>query len=788
MAQKSVKQMVSSTATESDRYALYASVREAQAAAVVRMQECAYDLDAVRDIARQYTTGVLLACRPNIGRGENMQSICSVIGRSTAITGLYPPVRNGAAAVWYRFEDYVRRLPSENPIYGPMVELAGDLNLKRMPFSAETAAMADIALNVCYFDNVRACGKGREGRAAADKLFIDTRNAMFNAFAEDCVDFQELTQANQAIVSHLVKAKEDPYLYKFSNIWDEQRVDLSQIQKCLGPVTNGKRPVVYLPPLGALSYKKGGGRFVYRFEYRPPYTFNMYDDMLYEEMKEHYGPVLKSSRTGDKSYLETPAYKASQARVQQIRTLMKTDNYTDAEIGRVMRAVGNRCELYYSTETDDGREEWAKAHPEEAKLLEEEKARREAGEAAKRQHIKIQSERKEEPDDWLVPSEEGYEPELMRQAGSKLQPGVSLASTFSEQDYIQLASIMAEFADRMNPLDDAYNLEKWYVPLKADPEACLDRFVSKYFRSRMDRWQRRRYELVSLARKTAEPLVDKDSCLVATRSIKNVVDIGDTGGKVRGSSHVGDGCWVDARSGVTNTKLKGNIILAMQTNVRDSELSGVGMVVNSIINGCSLSGTLDPSEMRKAEGLGTNPARTLNMSDREETYGQDGDEAENKKELERIKAQMLLRIEQFKDKTVEEYIQMMNDIATSGRDGLSKLTPQELRVREEEERRRKNEQARLQDNTGRNYAEAKEIQGAMKRIGVPANVRARMAGRAAAAARVDSVDLTVEKGRIIDRHERITEAIASAKRTEAKQLAGSQVSVEEDFFPGSKPF
>lgn len=785
---KALESRKTGNAATLERNGLIIMMREAQLLCIENMRKVCYDIPEMRREAERYNTRVLRGCAGLLGRGENPQIIISAIGQSTALSIIAPGVRPGASdAVYGRLSPVLEKMAAEQPKIKSFWEKCKTSAAGDTPFTAETAALAEIAMNTEYFTRVRGARKDREKELAAEHEFLDARSKLFACFEDDQVDSNELMQANQAAVVELVMSHPDPYSYMFNYIWDDFRVDFSQVTRAFGPGRSGYAKSTFQAPIGGLSYLKSGNRFLYRFSFRPVYSFNMYDDMVYDETKEHFGPVLLASRTGDKTYLSTPAYQYSIHRVQSIQRMMKMDNYTDAEIAGVMRAAGNRCEMYYATETPSGRKEWAESHPEEVSELEAEKARRGAGEKAKKEHIKVASAAQEtEAIEWLsCPADETYEPELMRQAGSKLAPGVRLQDTFREQDYVQLASVMAEFAESINPLEDPYNLERWYVPLKADPEACMDRFIRRFFRMRMDPWQRRRYDLVSLARKTAEPLLDKDRRIVAIRAVGNLVAVGDTGGMVRGASHVGAGCWVDERSGITNTKLSGSVMVLMQSNIKDSQLDGAGIIANTMIMNSKVSGPMDPSRMRKDAGMGASAGRLLTIDSQNLDYNVEGFPEEQAAALDAAKRQAMLRASLYKDKTVDVYLEELNErMGTDQR--LQKLTPEEIRRKKEEERQRHAEQSRLMHDKGMDYAAIEDISRGMRAIGVPEHVIRAGAARGVEAAQVDSVDLTAEADAILSRHKQITSAISRAQHTEEVQAAkaAQEAAAKDIILPG----
>lgn len=774
-----------------ERNGLLIAIRDLQIIYIEKMRRRCYDLDGIQAEAESYISAVLKQCGGVLGRGENPNTVISSMGATTAFAGASAGITDPMAR-----RSYDRIVKALERAAGLDVKLAKYWDKCKSakpgltPFSAETAAMAELAMDMEYYTRVRRTGGDQEAMLKAEQEFVAARKDLFKRFESDNIDAADLLKANQSIVTDLVLSKPEPYAYMFSYVWDDTRVDLSQAVQFFGPGEHAKS--IYRIPVGGLSYLKSGNRFLYRFSFRPIYLPNTYDDMIYDETREHYGPILQASRTGDKSYLSSQAYQASIYRVQQMQNMMRADNYSPEEISGVMRAAANRCEMYYATETEQGRKEWREAHPDEVEQLDAEKARRESGQAAKKEHIKITSAAQESDTEiqWLVcPAEDGYEPELMRQAGSKLALGMKLRDSFTEQDYVQLASVMAEFAESINPVDDSYNLERWYVPLKSDPEACMDRFVRKYFRLRMDPWQRKRFDLVNLARKTAEPVLDKDQKLVAVRSVGDIVSVGDTGGKVRGSSHVGNGCWVDSRSGVINSDITGGVLVLMQSSIKNSQIDGAGIIANTVVNNSKISGVLEPSRMRKERNMGGSAARLLAVDSEVLDYIPGETPEDKKRYLENARRQAVLRASLYKDKTVEGYIQLLNDRDMTAQ-SLEKLTPQQLREKEEERRRRHNEQSRLADNKNQDYAATKELVGVLKQVGVPDRVIRETKAWGREAAQVDSIDVEAESHRIIAQHDSITSALRAAEKSEELQAQKEAAAENEidSMLPGSKYF
>ncbi len=592
-------------------------------------------------------------------------SIAAALTPQVVMAVVVPDIHNDIPMeVYDKLEPLARRYADTDAklkvLYDKYIKLKAN---ERLPYSPEIAAETEIALSMKYYEDMRKPGLSDEDKKQIDMGYHKKREHLESLCIEDNVDMHELRKQNHSIVVSMVKS--DVRLKRmFSYIYDNHAVDLSQIERSYATVINESgRPVtssVYRVPLGGLVYADGGNSFPYRFGPRNIYTPNMYDDMMFNVMKYHYGKASKAYASEDKLYLKSDDYVRDLAYAYEIKALMIDDGYTEEQARDLIAAVHTRCELYYHTEDPVGIEEWLKEHPEDAeKFKKKEEPVVDPNvkiDLKNKKHIKIKKSDKEdkvpEGHEWtMAPSDPMYESMMRVQDGWELTR--PLNDTFTENDLRSIAYMMHDLEYSLNPHSKKYNVESTFGRLLENAEAELLEFLRCYRSEEMNYYKRRIYDTLKIITKTEAPAIDKDNFLVAVRCISGLFTVGDTGGRVHGNISVGPGCFVDDKSGIDNSELSGNVVILMRTSIKGSKISGNGIIVNSDITNCTLNGTFNEYDMRiKMDAEHSSPVHILKMIDLTETFGDYTADESIDIGLKRIKTHGY----EYMNRTIEEYI------------------------------------------------------------------------------------------------------------------------------------
>lgn len=749
------------------------SVQDAQYRYVGTAYKFARDFERLDQEAMKYTISVLKSCAGPVNRGMNKHTMGAAIGAYTVIAAEHPDIRQQIPLTVYDMmhslsQELIREYDYYKEYYYAVIGCNyGDV----LPVNPTTAALMEIACDVAGFYNIRSAGNNADARSHLLAEYMELKDELFFHFDEHRIHVNVLTEWNQKIAIGLILGHSDPYQYIFTHVYDTTAVNFDEVERGFATqvTPDGTRTVsIYKMPIDGLHYKEGGRAFEYRFGMRLPYNPNVYDDMIYEEIREHFGPIHQAEVSKDNSYLKSEVYLRSQMKLKEYQQMMYVDNYTMQMMSGVMRAAKQRSEMYYYTETDEGRREWAKLNPELATFIEEEQQR----EAEKpRDTIRI-----DDPIGFAVARvDEEYLPSYRVQPGME-QPVESFADTMTRLDYVQLAGLMAAFAESVDPENEPYNLEKYFVALVEEKEVFVRKFIEKYALQELEVEQRRKLDMIHIMMTTSAPVLDDANRLVATRAIGSAVAINEIGGVVRGNSSVARGCWVDTTSTMNNSKLSGETMVLMQSSIRNSKIDGVGVIANTMATNSTLEGIFSPQMMREEKDGGSSVAKMLRITDEKVEFG--GESPEKEKRAENLRKKMIRITQQYKDRMVDALDQKLVRQETVQEDAVLQADLNHVYWKSEEEKHKKMANTRLTNDIGHDMAAAKQINKGLKQIGVPSEVRDAIGKRLESESYVDSSDLaTMSKG-ILKRHEHITKAIEKAEaaaRVEENQKADEAV-------------
>lgn len=602
------------------------------------------------DTIIQITRNILNSMLPSIKKGVNVKTIAAAITPWMAIMSVIPEIHNSIKLdVYDKMSAYAKAISEQDSKYKAFYTKC--LSMKkddRMPLCAETAALSEIAIDMKYYTDIRVAGLSDVDKAKINSKYESDKANLQCIIADNNIEKYDWREQNHKIVISFIMTN-PVYKRMFSYVFDNHAVNLDVIESSLTTYLNpdGKQmsTYVYRIPLSGLVYADDGNSFHYRFGSRPTYTPNVYDDMLFETMKDHYGPVSKAEKSDDKSYLKTDEYKKALLKFHEIKAMMSDDNYTEKQIEEVIESSNYRCEMYYHTEVPEGISEWLKEHPEDAKP-EEQSVSVESEVEKPREHIKI-NKSSSDKEEWIVsPSDLTYVSTLKMQNG--MQRKQPFAETMSVNDYVVMATLMNELACAIDAHDHEYGLHATIERLKQSPDDIVKKFLKEYASREMGEACRMRYDLINMMYKTDAPVLNQQNTLVATRQLYDVINAGDIGGKLHGKSACYKGCWVDAKSGITDTVISGNVMILMHSKVKNSKIIGNGLIVNSEIDKCELSGDFDEYAMRNQMNENQrSPVHLLEMSNVKSKF-----EMTVKTGIDRIKSHAY----EYLNMTVDEYV------------------------------------------------------------------------------------------------------------------------------------
>lgn len=553
------------------------------------------------DVIKQVTCNLLNAMLSSIKKGVNAKTVAAAITPQMAIMSVIPDIHNNIKLdVYDKLSAYATSIAEQDSKYKVFYDKC--LNIKSgeiIPLCAETAALLEIAMDMKYYDDIRVDGLSDIEKAKVNTKYESDKANLQCLIADNNIEKYEWREQNHKIVISFVMTN-PKFKRMFSYIFDNHAVNLDVIESSLTTYLNpdGKQMTtnVYRIPLSGLVYADDGMTFQYRFGSRPTYTPNVYDDMLFDTMKDHYGPVQKAEKSEDKSYLKTEEYKKALLRFHEIKAMMSDDNYTEKQMQDIVDSSNHRCEMYYHTEVPEGISEWLKEHPEDAKLEKTDESVETKSEDKPKEHIKI-NKGSNDKEEWIVsPSDLSYVSTLKMQSGLKREK--PFAETMCLNDYVVMATLMNELACAIDAHDHEYGRQATIEKLQSKPDETVKKFLQEYAAREMGEACRMRYDLIDMMYKTDAPCLNQQNMLVATRQLYDVVSAGDVGGKLHGKSLVFKGCWVDTKSGLTDSVISGNVMILMHSKVKNSRIKGNGIIANSEVDKCNLTGDFDEYAMR----------------------------------------------------------------------------------------------------------------------------------------------------------------------------------------------
>ena len=604
-------------------------------------------IDNSKEFRLAYTVDSLKLTFAALQRNIHVESVGSAITPYAVMALANKDVSSKIPITIYdKLEPLARKYKVANEEYGAFYDRCAGGEL---PYCPDTIALLEVGLMMKFYKDFRNADKA--DRKDVEKKYRADYDKLTQFAKDDNISRSDWTDRNHIIVANLVKT-DIVCKRMFSFVYDYHAVDFSTMEHSFASSVDALGKVhtssIYRMPMGGLEYKDGGS-FNYRFGPRMPYTHNVYDDMLYETMRKHYGPAHRaysSDKPEDKLYLKNSLYMKDIQFAYEIRSLMMDDKYSKEEIDNILQAAQKRCEMYYHTEVPEGIEEWLNEHPEDAHKFEK------ATPVKAKKHIKIEKfDSLEEVGGWIVkPSDAEYESTVICQAKYMFPQDFNFAKTLMENDYKNIAQMMNDLAYSIDPGQTTYIEENTINMLQKSAIRTFNEFLDKYFNVEMNESQRKAYDLLTVIPLTDAPVFDSEFRIVATRGIPGVVEIGDEGGRLKGNSTLAPGCWIYTKSSITDTDVTGCVGIFMRSDIKNSVIDGNGVIANTEIKNCHLTGAFNEKENRLALGSEhKSPVHTLKIANLDKDFGDD--EAKTKCE-----SRMFTHANEYKDRTVEDYV------------------------------------------------------------------------------------------------------------------------------------
>ncbi len=627
---------------------LMGDIQREQARTINVLKNYDFDGEQARYERIHNVSNMLNLCYNSLRRGLNANNLIAAVTPYVIMSVVNPEIKNDLKMVVFdTLAPFARTVSEMNPKYKSFYDtcMSGGSH-GHVPYTPMQAAQAEIALDMKFYNDIRKEGLTENDRNAIQMKYNSDKQKMLHIFSEDGVSAEDLRYENHKLVAAF---SQNPETAKyFNSIFEEPSVDLTEVEKGYAthvrPDGRQVTSTVYRMPEGGFSYEDGS-HFPLRFGPRMPYAENQLDDIIFKEMKGHYGAIHKAELTGDKSYMQSEEYLKSMSKIKTYRMLAHEDGFTDDDFDAIYRNAMSRSELHYFTKDPEGIKEYNRLHPEEAKQNEEKP----------KEHIKIKREKKDY--EWNdKPSSKDYKPYVKLQE-SDVQNGFNFNDTVSDKDLDSLSKIMCSLEESVNGKDAAETQSQILENLKKNPEVYTKGFLDMYRDSNMSIRERHKFDIIDTMLRTDKPVLNSDGRLVATRCIGNCIDIGDVGGYVRGDSYVDRNCWVDKNSHIDNTKLRGNVVLTLNSGFKDSEIVGNGVFANTNVENSKLNGAFNPFDIRKETGVKASPINHIDIKSQTTEFGFvdcEDDSARNEK-MSIASDYAMKNTKDFKNKTVKEY-------------------------------------------------------------------------------------------------------------------------------------
>lgn len=230
---------------------------------------------------------------------------------------------------------------------------------------------------------------------------------------------------------------------------------------------------------------------------------------------------------------------------------------------------------------------------------------------------------------------------------------INLKNSMTDEDYRKLAGIMSELANEIAPYKYKHYEKMYYSSLMENPDIAVHKFLCEYEQELLTEKQERTIELIRAMTKTDAPVINENGRLVATRCIEDCVTIGQEGGIIRGNTVIEAGAWVDENSFVKDSHIGSGVILCMNTSVVGSDLRGIGIIANTRLTNCTMSGTYNPYEMRREAGLNPNPVQIMSLNDKDLHFGVEKNGTNMQKKSRNLNYRYL---KDFLDKNIGQYL------------------------------------------------------------------------------------------------------------------------------------
>lgn len=558
------------------------------------------------------TQALLRSCIYPLSRGINRNTVRQAVTPFVIMSIVNPEVKKGLTmAVCDVLEPFAKEISSYDSRFSRFYEMCRqngsvslNRNVERLPYNPQQAAIADIALNMRYYDDIRKEGITTEERNAISKQFRANKEKLYRIFKEDGIRRDELEYENNKIVVGLCS---NPSMRKyFDNIYDGYRVDFSKVEYFTGSTIdeNGKpsTTTIFSIPTDGLKCMNGES-FRKSFGVRPIYGEEAYRALLYESLTKGYPDYARFKTENDESALKSEGWLKCQQNIKMYMNLAKDDGMSKLRFQELYNETLMKCES-----------EYAVAH--------EKSSDKEAEEETGPGRINIQS-------------------DAVRVA--------NFQESMTNADIDDYVKIIQKFAGSVTDVHVPYAEENLKYQLKYNSNAFMQSFLDVYSHVDLNESQLREFDLIKCVYLSDMPAIDDSGHIIATRHIEGVCNIGDIGGEVDDNSYIGPGCFVDKNSKVVHSRLKGNVVVGLGSDITDSAIDGTGMIINSSIVNCNLNGCFDPFKMRSELGMKPAPLYTIRLNDKNRSFGKNLD-------AEKMQSFIANRFGEYNGFTREEYI------------------------------------------------------------------------------------------------------------------------------------
>lgn len=604
-----------------------------------------------------YIKDALLCTKGYMQNGLNNRSIGYAVGMFTILAIVHPDIKKDLpVAIYDLLEPYAKRLATLNPDkFSAFYEKCKAANSNdRLPYTPQTAAMDEIAMDMKYYNDIRKSGLSASEKQDIRNKYEADKNQLYNFMHEDGITVADLATENHKIVANLVQ--QNPEARKCFGMLGYQNDSYMMLKNATKQSfatiqENGINKTVSIYQLqdeGLVN--DDGSPFVYRFGIVEPFSKDEYTNLLYETLNPCYFNIYENKKSSAVLQEET---KDRLKEASLIFEAMRDDGFDDEAIKEIRKQVEKNCFTNYQMSQEE------KHHNAKQNEAENNETKQEADEEAAWEDTTSNSDKKlgigENVSVIYASDTKSNLGPIMAHTESKNNAGempyfghyVIQPNTFvrtkdefeSSLTYGDKHAFTKLIYDTMNAGDVPVNSQYQHfediatrMQKNGVQSECFN-FLQNMLKMDMTENQKRIYDLVYCSMFTNAPVFEVtnselcEASLVATRTLNDAIPLGTVGATLNNyhSVTVGPNCWADNTCYLRNTELQSPsgkpLYLGMNTMASDCKITGDGVIANTYMLETECYGTFDPYDMRKANHVKASPLSRLELESNNAQYG-----------------------------------------------------------------------------------------------------------------------------------------------------------------------